>query len=131
MVAYSFKKQFAPLIVAGVKPHTMRNVRKGRVEHVRPGQAMQLYTGMRTRQCRKIGDAVCKAVLPVVIDFGRRTVKIEGRPMIRGRAQTDSFAVTDGFLDWGELAAFWRKEHGDDLETWAGVLIEWQDFKPA
>ena len=52
MVAYSFKKQFGPPILAGTKAQTIRADRK---RHVRSGELVQLYTGMRTRQCRRLG----------------------------------------------------------------------------
>lgn len=134
MVAYSFQKRFVPYITSGLKPHTMRNVRTGRVPHVRPGQAMQLYTAMRTVHCKRIGDAVCAMVTPVTIIFHPKlypSIDIEGRQSLQGAA-LESFCKSDGFPGgWLELAAFWHKEHGPDLTRWDGVLIEWVDFKSA
>ena len=51
MVAYSFKSQFEEPIVAREKRQTVRGFRK---RHARPGEPIQLYVGMRTRNCRKI-----------------------------------------------------------------------------
>jgi hypothetical protein len=47
VVAYSFRQQFRPPILAGTKRQTIRADRK---RHARPGEQLQLYTGMRTRQ---------------------------------------------------------------------------------
>ena len=48
MVAYSFKRRFREPILAGSKQQTIRADRK---RHARRGEALQLYTGMRTTQC--------------------------------------------------------------------------------
>lgn len=135
MVAYSFKKHFAPKIIDGSKPQTIRATRTGKVPHVRPGQALQLYTGMRTKQCRKIGDAVCLSVEPIRISF---TPKLSPQIMVQGPIrrlyegdQLEEFARRDGFEGWLDMVAFWRKEHGGDLVTFDGVLITWHKFTPA
>jgi hypothetical protein len=127
MVAYGFKQQFVAPIEDGTKPQTMRNER---ARHARPGEEVQLYYGMRTKQCRLIGRATCVAVTPVRLDLKRRTVKIEGRPTIHTKVGLDLFAVRDGFADFDALLAFWRKEHAA-IEKWSGVLIEWRDLRVA
>ena len=66
MVAFNFKAQFADAVERGVKRQTIRAIRKdGRVPHI--GSALQLYTGMRTKNCRKLKDAVCTNVWPITI----------------------------------------------------------------
>lgn len=67
MVALSFMPRFVPAIVAGTKLHTLRWPRHGRSRHARPGELLQLYTGMRTRHCRRIGVVPCKAVVPLAL----------------------------------------------------------------
>ncbi len=140
MVAYSYKKRFAPKIRAGIKPQTMRNERK---RHARPGEEIQHYTGMRTKQCAKVGVSICRAVTPVRIDFVRCTIRVEGRGTIAGLDKLDAFAVMDGFDNWADMRAFWKAEHGKTknedgtargpLNAWSGVLIEWlpETFVPA
>lgn len=54
MAAYNFQKRFATLIESGDKNHTIRRIGKRR--HASPGEAIQLYTGMRTKFCRKLLD---------------------------------------------------------------------------
>jgi hypothetical protein len=54
MPAYNFQKQFAPLVQSGEKRQTIRTL--GKRSHAQPGNKLQLYTGMRTKQCRKLVD---------------------------------------------------------------------------
>lgn len=123
MVAYSFNRRFVDRIEAGTK---MQTVRGGRRHHARPGQMIQLYTGMRTRACRKIApDALCISSLPVTLVFGDDPVL---RVIVAG-CDTDawSFARSDGFEDEHGLVAFWRKEHGvQPGDSFHGTLIEWR-----
>jgi len=130
MVAYSFKARFADPIIGGTKVQTIRAHRK---RHARPGEELQLYVGMRTRQCRLIGRRLCTNVLPVFIRFDDQHDEREGfcTPglVIGGidkteRLMRDGFAIRDGFADWSDLKAFWRANHpGQD--KFDGVLIVW------
>lgn len=129
MVAYSFKKQFGPPILAGTKAQTIRAERAGKSRHARPGELVQLYTGMRTRQCTKLGEAPCLEVLPIKMDLIVGLV-MAGDSWIRHVAELHAFAVRDGFADWWELVAFWVSEH-PGVDLFEGVLIRWQPLKPA
>jgi hypothetical protein len=126
MVAYSFKKQFVEPILAKTKRQT---VRAGRKRHAHPGEPLQLYTGMRTKQCRLIGRAVCEIVTPITIDQRDHWIYF---PMTGVRYTTardlDFFARLDGFPDWHEMLAFWKKEHPTAI-VFSGVLIRWRDFE--
>lgn len=62
MVAYSFKRQFGPPILAGTKGGTIRNDRK---RHARPGEELQLYHGMRTKSCTLIANHIAILALGV------------------------------------------------------------------
>ena len=104
MVAYSFKKLFVPAIEAGRKRHTIRAERK---RHARPGEAVQLYYAMRTRQCRKIldPDPICSNVQTISLvveppgglsEFGRLSrVRINGVPQLQ--QELERLAMLDGF----------------------------------
>ena len=117
------------MILAGDKRHTLRNDRK---RHARVGEDVQLYTGMRTRSCKKLGTGVCIAVLRVRLDFEHQRVEfLETGHAITTAEDTDAFAVHDGFEDWRDMAAFWAKEH-PGLSAWEGVMIQWgPTFKAA
>lgn len=117
MPLLGFKKQFAPLVESGAKRQTIRAKRKdGRNPH--PGDTLYLYTGLRTKQCRILGTAVCIGVREIVI--------ARNRPILSGRhllsVEAKEFAIKDGFSGYEAMATFFEKEHG--LPFW-GLLIEW------
>lgn len=126
MVAYSFRKQFAEPILAGTKGGTIRADRK---RHARPGEELQLYTGMRTKQCRLITRQTCLDAHPVAFNFPVDAVllTIHRHPLKRFDL-LDVFARFDGFPDWAALKAFWSEEHGADLKPFAGVHIRWLEW---
>lgn len=137
MVAYSFKAQFREPILAGTKRQTLRNERR---RHARSGEELQLYTGMRTRQCALIGRVKCWGVSNIRIDFEHGRVE----SLDTGRAWTtlddlNAFALRDGFASWSELRQFWLHEHGlRDASrrlrlpaAWTGVMISWFDVPKA
>lgn len=131
MVAYSFKAQFRPPILAGTKRHTVRNDRK---RHARPGEELQLYTGMRTRQCLIIGRAICEDVRSISLWFDEDP-EMEGivTPGFGYPGGLEGFAIADGFESWAALKAFWRANHPsiwkpDGSATFDGKLIMWGDL---
>lgn len=145
MVAYSFKKRFIDPIRVGLssvslsfdcqpKRQTIRAIGKRR--HARPSETLQLYTAMRTKQCRKIGEARCVSFEGVLLKWSEwpafMTYDISEREPgvwrrvgnIRPILDMDAFARLDGFADFNDMAAFWREEHGP--ETFEGALIKWE-----
>ncbi len=145
MVAYSFKPRFSQPILDGVKLHTIRP--EGRRRHARPGEELQLYTGMRTKHCRLVSREQCSGVLPVSIDICDEQIivsdgypwpspfvghsigdgwRVSG-PCFSGAELLDPFARRDGFSGWDEMRAFWIEEHGEPEEgdVFIGKLIGW------
>lgn len=147
MVAYSFKKRFIGPILTGLgitlhsfadlpppgrsypKRQTIRAMGKRR--HARPGGVIQLYTAMRTKQCRKLGEARCVSVEGVLLKwsgwpyFSTFDLK-DGRRVGSTRRIKDmeEFARLDGFPDFAAMKKFWADEHGG--ATFEGVLIKWE-----
>lgn len=125
MVAYSFQKRFAVPILAGTKRQTIRGARK---RHARIGEQLQLFTGMRTKQCERIGSARCHDVQPLTLYFLKA-----GRVCVDGvdykRHDLFHFARADGFKDWDDMRDFWKGAH-PGLDTWDGFLIRWEAFEP-
>lgn len=115
MVAYGFKKFFAPQILDGSKTHTIRGHRR---RHAHVGESVQLFTGMRTRHCVKIiADPVCVAVLPIVImssdllSAGIAYIGLAPASLIGETARET-------------MGRFWRSENpGSRFE---GVIIRWR-----
>lgn len=129
MVAYSFKQQFAAPILSGAKRQTIRAPRQGRAGHAKPGDALQLYTAMRTKYCMLIGRAKCTVVLAVTLDFTPGNRVMTGGAALASGDALDEFARMDGFAGWSELRAFWAKEH-PGANYFNGMLIRWTDFIP-
>ena len=56
MPALNFQKQFVPLIESGEKRQTIRSQRK---QPIKVGDLLYLYTGQRTKNCRKLAESIC------------------------------------------------------------------------
>lgn len=139
MVAYSFKRFFAPQIAAGVKHQTVRG---DRPRHARPGEQVQLYTGMRTRHCQKIRpDVPCTRVARIEIEVLRTCIveiAIDGIDLPPDAME--SFAAADGFhwcrlgydFDYSSLElmhSFWLAGHGPG--RFDGVVVFWDPWPEA
>lgn len=151
MVAYSFNTAFVADVEARTKRQTIRLPRK---RHARPGERIQLFTGMRTKRCRKIiPDPVCIGVDEIRFDLREAsavpaelvstvTFEVNGIPLIGLAA--DDYARGDGFkglparpLYYGSgdvrpglppfahMALWWCAVHGPSL--FEGVAIRWED----
>lgn len=117
MPALNFKKQFAPDVESGKKRQTIRACRKdGR--DPKPGQTLYLYTGMRTKICRKLGEVVCKSVEH--ISLGYLHIKINNK--ILGREEIKKLALADGFCCLKDFRNFFKQTHGLHFK---GYLIKW------
>ena len=122
MAAYNFQKQFAPLVESGKKRQTIRAVGKRR--HAKPGEPIQLYTGMRTKVCRKLitPDPVCVEVSPLCIHLGHPRATVYGQ-IIEGKA-LDNLAKADGFNTAEEMREWFSTVHGLPFN---GLLIKWEE----
>lgn len=116
MPALNFKKQFAPAVESGVKCQTIRASRK---RPIHAGDWLYLFTGMRTKSCRKLGEFRCTRAVEVFL--GTDTAVVDGVQLCPiGRHQ---FAEADGFGSFQEMTAFFGSQHGP--LPFAGHLIEW------
>jgi hypothetical protein len=124
MVAYSFNPIFVGPILAGTKRQTIRAERK---RHARPGEAMQLYTGMRTKQCALIALATCERVLPIRLRIADPSYAAVDLPLFALPAGLDDFARSDGFEDFRAMRRFWEVNH-PKVEVFSGVLLLWGEL---
>lgn len=134
MAGLGFKKQFGPKILDGSKVGTIRANRK---RPIKVGERLYLFTGMRTKNCQRIGEKTALHVVPIkllpqpsngadvrVIYGGGDESAIAGR--LATRTELDHFAVGDGFASWDDLCAFWHKEHPESKTEWfSGTWILW------
>ena len=125
MPLIGFKKRFAPMVESGKKRQTIRAKRRdGRNPH--PGETLYLYTGLRTKGCRKIGQVFCKSVTEIVVT--RRGIILAGEWVTS--AEADQIAIADGFGSYSELWDFVEREHHmmsiEDTSGFWGLLIKWE-----
>ena len=136
MPALNFQKWSAPLVESGEKRQTIRAYRKdGRDPKV--GDTLYLYTGMRTKACRKLGEVVCNSAerLRINEDGGvsRHVFKRVDPFYTAAWAEYDvgwcnRIARADGFNGLGEMRRWFEKTHGLPFE---GLLIKWGDIDAA
>ena len=119
MVAYNFMKQFADDVASGRKDFTIRGQRK---RHARPGEPVQLYTGMRTKCCHKLvdPDPICLSVRPIVIKSD--LIMINGKEL--SRATENLIIVLDGFKTRDDFFQF-HLNGSEEVHKW---LIRWSFF---
>ena len=124
MVAFNFTV-FTDKVADRSKRMTIR-----RTARAKPGDKLQLYTGMRTKACRKLveEDAVCVAVFPICIfqntviaprevelELGKRTpeqIRLSRLPAAQVRVFCDRFAQQDGFTDWPAMRDWFDEKYG-------------------
>ena len=119
MPALSFKKQFIDRIVRGEKSQTIRAERK---RPFKKGDRLFLYTGMRTNQCQKLGEADCLMVYEIKINQ-KGEVFIENNKL--SEEQKNHLAVADGFNTEEEMVTWFERTHGIPFK---GQLIFWHNF---
>ena len=121
MVAYSFQKRFVPPILGGVKDQTIRGERR---RHARPGEELQLFTGMRTRHCKLVARRPCVAVRSMVMMLGSGLIVVDNRRV----DDLDAFARRDGFRDFDDMSTFWDADVR--CRMWSAWLIRWEPIAP-
>jgi hypothetical protein len=130
MTALNFKKQFASRVELGLKQpdhpkakrQSIRAMRKdGRDPQV--GDTLYLYTGMRTKACRKLGEAKCAVSEPIVIKKNHQilivhtdVIEMLSAEKITELVKADGFETEDAFFD------FFKKTHGFPFY---GMIYKW------
>ena len=120
MPAYNFKAQFAELVASGKKTQTIRPPRK---RPTKPGDVLYLYTGMRTKNCRKLKQAICKSVNHLKIDKNLN-VSIDGRHL--SFIEKNLLIKADGFQNENDFDAFFYTNYLLPREF---ELIKWEVAK--
>lgn len=115
MTALNFT-MFPEKVEDGTKRQTIRTDTR-----VMAGDALQLYTGLRTKACRKLRDAVCNSVQSVVLM--ERIAIPHGNVSLTG-IYLEEFAHADGFASYADMWAFFSKRANADGE-YRGKIIKW------
>jgi hypothetical protein len=109
---FNFKAQFAPLVESGAKVSTIR-----KFERTAPPvkkDTLKLFTGMRTKQCRKLREVTCSGVFKIAIREG----SIQLGPRLLDAKEEGKIAVADGFTDAAAMRDFFRKTYGLPTYGW-------------
>ena len=115
MVALNFQPQFADDVAAGRKTQTIR-----RSARAKAGQRLQLYTGQRTKACRKLAEAVC-------IDCGYVGLTERGISLwdaSRYPGNKDDFARADGFESYAAMWKWFSERY--KTNSFTGYIIRWK-----
>jgi len=123
MVAFNFMARFAPSVEDGTKRQTIRAAGKRRPP--RRGEQLQLYTGMRTRNCRLLRSVQCLAVNEIAMDLSERRVRVRVGDIICTLNSQDvrRLALADGFATVADFFEYFTATHG---QYFAGHLIKWE-----
>ncbi|MEM6837667.1 MAG: ASCH domain-containing protein [Cyanobacteria bacterium P01_C01_bin.120] len=120
MVAYNFKSQFADLVRQGEKCQTIRATGKRR--HAQVGDRLQLYTGMRTKSCKKLADAICLGSSSIQMRMSGVGLLIFENYYLLTLHEMVELARADGFTEdpLNEFIQFFGPRM-----PFSGVLITW------
>ena len=119
MSALNFKARFVPMIESGEKHQTIRALRlDGR--NPKKGDTLYLYTGMRTKNCRKLKEVVCKSVEQITIEECSTIIFVGVAPLTIN--QMIKMSKSDGFETLYDFVDFFRKTHSLPFH---GLLIKW------
>lgn len=125
MVAINFTK-FIDKVASGEKRMTIRKTARAK-----PGDKLQLYTGMRTKACRKLvkDDPVCTGVFAVTVS--EDGVSYVGfHRIIHIGSLTDQcryLAIADGFDSFKSMSAFFRDTYKELPFTGYAHVWDWPD----
>lgn len=131
---------FIDKILSGEKRQTIRRA-SPKWQNVKAGDKLTLYTGLRTKQCRKLGEAVVESITPITIDTDDSFVEIH-TPLgdfklsymdLEDLAGRDGFDDVRDFFTFFWNTYFWgahcRKQPQFAETKIEMVVIRWTDFK--
>ncbi|WP_150526259.1 hypothetical protein [Roseibium sediminis] len=126
MVAFNFMAEFAEPVERGKKRQSIRQTQRCRV-----GDKIQLYTGQRTKHCRKLSviDPVCTEVTPIILGNPELTIPIRlGELELSSEQQITAFAKADGFTSYRDMYVFFRLRYR--ATSFVGFLHKWDWLQP-
>ena len=126
MPSLIFQKQFVPGIRAmldknyatrlKIKPKTT-TIRATRKRPFKKGDKLFLFSGLRTKQCQRLGTVICLRTEDIEIsefideeNINAVMFKIDGSALSRDQVQ--KIATDDGFEKWEGMITWFRKNHG-------------------
>ncbi|WP_041764104.1 ASCH domain-containing protein [[Leptolyngbya] sp. PCC 7376] len=121
------QKQFVPLIESGEKRQTIRS----RKRPIKVGDLLYLYTGQRTKSCRKIAESICTKTHDFQIS--KYQVDLYPRAWIDGELicslHLKELALRDGFKEVEDFIQFFLQSPKAQTEScvtsFSGQIIKW------
>ncbi len=121
---------FLGKIRSGEKRQTIRRAGP-KWANVKAGDKLTLYTGLRTKQCRKLGEAVVDSITPIYLFPAQRRAWIKTQLGVLSICDDDLelIAIMDGFNNLCQFWQFFAEKYGDEESEFN--VIRWTDFKEA
>jgi hypothetical protein len=120
MPQIGFKKQLAPKVLSGEKPFTLRALRKdGR--DPKAGQTLYMFTGLRTKQCKRIAEKPCRFAVTVKLSW--HSIMIPTIGTLNQIEELELFSKLDGFQNYLEFCQFHQITPG--MKSKPMRLIAW------
>lgn len=120
---------FIDKILSGEKRQTIRRA-SPKWANVKEDDKLTLYTGLRTKACRKLGEAVVESITPIEIKTKAYQMGIMGAVSLANKnlkpCKILDLAEADGFLYIDDFFEFFNEHYGEDFN---GVIVKWRDFK--
>jgi len=125
MPLIGFQPRFAALVESGKKTQTIRAPRK---VPIRVGDRLYLWTGLRTKKARKLGEGIVESVERIEFseDGTGRILRTGSRRLwrrLRHAPFAHSIAVADGFENYADMLDWFEHTHGLPFR---GVLVRWR-----
>lgn len=119
---------FIDKILSGEKRQTIRRA-SDKWANVRAGDRLTLYTGLRTKECRKLGEAVVESITPIFLTPATRRAWVRLPFGLAGLRDDDLelIALMDGFPSLSRFWQFFGEKYG--FETLEFYVIRWADFE--
>ncbi len=118
---------FIDKILSGEKLQTIRKAGK-KWDKVKVGDKLTLYTGLRTKECQKLGEAEVESVEDIDIEIGFFGSFVDWCGMEATEDEVREIAKADGFDCIRDFLAFFRDHYGDNFK---GKIIKWKNFRKA
>ena len=118
---------FIDKILSGEKRQTIRKSGK-KWDKVKVGDKLTLYTGLRTKECRKLGEAEVKSIdnIEIKIGFIGSDVWLNNENL--NEIACRRLAQADGFYGVRDFLEFFDDHYGKEFK---GKVIKWKNFRKA
>lgn len=119
-----------PMVEKGKPRWKRQTIRKKRKRLFKEGDIVYLYTGLRTKKCRKLGETFCTGVQTIKMYLNRSEPLIlrwTGEDWNQlGKKESKTLAFDDGFKSTEEMWTWFQKTHGKEEQEFQ--VIEWGEL---